>query len=84
MLQSGLEVLRVNDKDLDQFIKGVPFNFPLEQVLESLEDLEALAKMMHLCNIIAKIPIYIEFMHTLQGLSKAIYKLQTQFNEKSE
>jgi len=43
-----LEVLGVNDKELDLFIRDVPFNFALKQALASLEDLGMLAKVVRL------------------------------------
>ncbi len=48
-----LEVLGVDNKELDLFIRNVPFNFTLKQALASLEDLGMLAEVARLQAIIA-------------------------------
>ncbi len=53
-----LEVLGVDNKELNLFIRDVPFNFALEQALASLEDLGVLAKVARLQAIIARILVY--------------------------
>jgi len=47
-LQTPLEVLGVDNAKLDLFVKDVPFNFRLEQALESLGDLGMLAEVVWL------------------------------------
>ena len=45
---SCLEVSGVDDQELDLFVKDVPFNFPLEQTLKSLNDPDALVEVARL------------------------------------
>jgi hypothetical protein len=64
------------------FIKDIPFNFAMEQALESLGDLGALAKVMHLHMLIVHVPVYAVLICSVQELSEAVHKFQKGFNEK--
>jgi hypothetical protein len=55
-----LNILGVNDRDLELFVKDVPFNFAVDQAVESLGDLGVLAKVAQLHTLIACVPIYSE------------------------
>jgi hypothetical protein len=77
-----LKVPGVNDRDLNLFIKDIPFNFAVEQALESLGDPGVLAEVVCLCTLIACVPVYTKLMHSVQELSEAVYKFQKGFNKK--
>jgi hypothetical protein len=78
-----LEVPGVDDRDLDLFVKDVPFNFAIEQALESLGDPGALAEVARLRTLIVHVPVYAELACLVQELSEAIHKFQKGFNEKT-
>jgi hypothetical protein len=78
-----LEVPGVNDQDLNLFVKDIPFNFAVEQALESLGDPGALAEVTCLHTLIACVPAYAELTHSVQELSKAVHKFQKGFNKKT-
>jgi len=59
-LQRAIDVPRVSNKDLKIFTQDLPFNFTLEQALDSLDDPGALAKVAWLCTLVARVPIYAE------------------------
>lgn len=81
--RSRLEVSGVDDRELDLFVKDVPFNFPLEQALESLDDPGALAEVARLRTIMAKVPVYGDLAREVRELSEAVNKFQVSFNEKT-
>ena len=82
--QSPFDTSQMEDKELDLFVKDVPFNFALEQALESLDDLGVLAEVACLWMIIARAPIYTELASEVKDLSDAIHKFQQHFNEKTQ
>ena len=49
----AVEASGISDHDLNIFTQDVPFNFAAEQVLETLDDLGALAKVSRLCTLCA-------------------------------
>jgi len=69
-----LEVPRVDDWNLNLFIKDILFNFTVEKALESLGDLGALAEVMRLCMLIVCIPVYTELTRSVQELLEAVHK----------
>jgi hypothetical protein len=77
-----LEVPGVDNNKLDLFIKDAPFNFTLKQALDSLDDLEALAEVARLQDVITCILIHAEFTKVVQELSKAFNKFQNHINNK--
>jgi hypothetical protein len=54
----------------------------MEQALESLEDLGALAEVVCLHTLIAHIPVYTELVHSVQELLETVHKFQKGFNKK--
>lgn len=63
--QPAREGSEVNEQDLKIFVKDVPFNFAVKQVLEKLGDPSMLAKVSRLCTISATIPVYTELVETI-------------------
>ena len=80
--QPPLQILGVNNKDIELFVRDLPFNFALEQALQNLGDAGVLAKGARLCTIVGCIPIYAKLTRLVQELSEAVYKFQGGFNEK--
>ncbi len=78
--QPLVEVPGVNNRDLEVFVKDVPFNFTFKQALESLGDPGVLAKVARLHYLIAQVPVYANLAHSMQELSKAVHKFQKGFN----
>src|SRR6266851_5181382 len=58
--QRAIDVSGVSNKDLEIFTQDLPFNFALEQALDSLDNPGALAKVARLCTLVARVPIYTE------------------------
>jgi hypothetical protein len=82
-LQPLLEVPGVDDRDLEIFVKDVPFNFAFEQVLESLRDPGVLAEVARLRNLVVQVPIYAELACSVQELSETVHKFQKGFNDRA-
>jgi hypothetical protein len=82
-LQPLLEVPGVDNRDLEIFIKDIPFNFTFEQALESLGDPGVLAKVARLRNLIAQVLIYAKLARSVQELSKTVHKFQKGFNDRA-
>jgi len=78
-----LEVPKVEDGDLKWFVKDLPFNFSIEQALESLGDSGVLAEVARLCTLIVHVPIYAKLAQSVQELLEAVHKFQKGFNEKT-
>jgi hypothetical protein len=81
--QPLLEVSEVDDRDLEIFVKDVPFNFAFKQALESLGDPGVLAKVARLQNLIAQVLIYAELACLVQELSETVHKFQKGFNDRA-
>jgi hypothetical protein len=81
--QPLLEVPGVDDRDLEIFVKDVPFNFAFEQALESLGDPGVLAEVARLQNLVAQVPIYAELACSVQELSETVHKFQKGFNDRA-
>jgi hypothetical protein len=56
--RAPMEVPNVNNKDLEIFVRDLPFNFAVEQALESLDDLGALAEVARLQTLVVRVPVY--------------------------
>jgi hypothetical protein len=82
--QSALEVLDVEDDDLEIFTKDIPFNFAVDQALESLDDPGVLAEVARLQTIVAHVPVYSAFAQSVQELSEAMHKFQKNFNDQAK
>jgi hypothetical protein len=78
-----LEIPGVDDRELNLFIKDVPFNFALEQALASLQDPGVLAEVARLRAIITQILVYTKISWAVQELSEAFSKFQKCLNEKT-
>ncbi len=74
----------VNDKDLDVFIRDLPYNFTIKQALEQLEDPRVLAKVGQYQTLSAGIPFFAKMVKTVQELTKAIYKFYTTFKSSAK
>jgi hypothetical protein len=80
-LQPPVEVLGVDDRDLEIFVKDVLFNFASKQALESLGDPSVLAEVARLRHLIAQVPVYADLARSMQGLSEVVHKFQKEFND---
>jgi hypothetical protein len=78
-----LEVPGVDNRDLEIFVKDVPFNFAFEQALESLGDLGVLAEVARLRNLVVQVLIYAELVCSVQELSETVHKFQKGFNDRA-
>jgi len=77
----AINVPGVSDKDLKIFTQDLPFNFTLEQALDSLDDPGALAKVAQLHTLVVRVPVYAELVQNVQELSEAIHKFQKSFSD---
>jgi len=78
-----LDVTDIDNKDLDIFIRGSPFNFMLEQALEKLEDPGTLAKVARLRTWAVRIPVYSELARVVQEFLDVMHKFQRNFSDKT-
>jgi hypothetical protein len=71
------------ESDLDLLVRDVPFNFALEQALDTLGDPGVLAEVAHLRTLAAHVPIYSGLTQAVQELSEAIHKFQKAFSDQT-
>jgi len=60
-----LEVFKVNDRDLKLFVKDIPYNFSVEQALESLGNSGILAEVARLHTFIMCILVYTKLAQSI-------------------
>ena len=77
----AINVPGVSDKDLKIFTQDLPFNFTLEQALDSLDDPGALAKVAQLHTLVVRVPVYAELVQNVQELLEAVHKFQKSFSD---
>jgi hypothetical protein len=82
-LQQREEPIADEEQSLNMFMHDMPFNFAIEQVLESLEDPGISAKVARLCTLVTHVPVYAELAQAMQELSNAVHKFQKYFNDKT-
>jgi hypothetical protein len=79
-MHQAVHVPGINNSNLKIFVKDLPFNFALEQALDSLEDPRALAEVAWLQMLVTQVPVYNVMSQAIQTLSTAFHKFQEQFN----
>lgn len=81
--QDAFSGARVDDTDLEIFVKDTPFNYAIEQALDHLSDPGVLAEVSRLRTLVAQLPIYADLARVVQELSNAVHQFQKHFNEKT-
>ena len=73
-LQDAIDFARIDNTNLEIFVKDMPFNYTVEQALDHLNDPGVLAEVFQLRTLVAQLPIYADLAWVVQEFSNAIHK----------